>query len=318
LAKKITKKVVKRKIKTPAAPAKKKAAAAKKKKTAPAVKPSRIKKARRKSLAPTLKRKVVSKPPKEVPAPEPEPTVAPPAAPARAPRRSIIGANGVEVRAQTPQMEAAQSEALGDSTVAAGDAPASESSIQVNAPQIIEAPPAPKSPTRFSDLKLPWGGLPATTPPYLRYMIGKAEKECEQAASWPFPFGKFISTLPADLCGLGFALWILKFEHSEEKIAEICQMSLDAVEGSLNSARAVIEERFLANCPEIYRKWTAQLGGSGKDIESLLAHYQIPKIDQAFQLLVAQLVLKILGAWHPVLDGKLARDRWSLDPKLIH
>lgn len=135
--------------------------------------------------------------------------------------------------------------------------------------------------------KLPWDSLPQNIPARYRFLTSMAAKECQNASVWPFSFPKFLASLPRDLCGRDFSYHLMSQDYAVDDIAKMCKVSTDEVLSSLNRIRSEIEERFSAECNEIYRKWC----GSTASIISLVEPYYIAKVDKSFQLTIGEAII---------------------------
>lgn len=241
------------------------------------------------------------------------PTREEPVQPSRPPTRKIIGPGNSLTLVQKPEPRAISSSASATpasmqagTTDGNGHAPLlsvaemalREVAHEAQKPVSIDRPrePAPEPLP-----KLGWHELPANVPPHVRFIVGLAEKECAKAASSPFPFAKFISSLPQELCGQGFAFLLMSRDRAIPEIAHICKMSSEKVELILGEARTALEEHFFGSCREMYRKLTAQNGPAGKGIEGIVDQYLIDKIDRDFQLMIGETVLRAIRPENPSL-----------------
>lgn len=212
---------------------------------------------------------------------EPSREAPPVEVPSRAPRRKIFGVGGSSIVVARP------SEPL----QALEEAPAVQEPEQPVVVALAEQPAAEPLP------KQPWSALPNGFPAQMKFLLNNAEKECEKAGAWPFPFAKFIASLPREICGLSFALLLSgDRERASSDVSELCKLDRDRIDASVSGAEAALQEGFYAVCGEIYRKWTAQLGSAGKRIESMIEPYLLAKIDRDFQIMIGELVLKSLAA----------------------
>lgn len=142
--------------------------------------------------------------------------------------------------------------------------------------------------------KLPWSKIPDTFPVATRFVTSMAEKECRAAASWPFPFARFLATLPDQLCGRGFALLLMCLEHEIKVVAQRAGVEPAEVERTVAREESNLIQMFAASCPEMYRKMSTQLGGVGVSIDTLIERYLVAKVDRAFQLTVGAVILRAL------------------------
>lgn len=173
-------------------------------------------------------------------------------------------------------------------------------SSKAESPAVAPAPPKVSEKNNFdriiSETKYGWSKLPKFIPAQTRFLIGMAEKECENGAKWPFQFAKFISSLPAQLCGVEFAVLILDLEHPAEKIAALCSRDAAFIEDILLRARNNFHDLFAAGCSEMYRKLKTQLAGLGVDLEVLTEQYLVSQVNREFQVTLGAIILKTLRA----------------------
>lgn len=141
-------------------------------------------------------------------------------------------------------------------------------------------------------IKRSWSELPTQFPPQVKFILRMAEKELETVAQYPFPFAKFIYSLPKEVCGMEFALLLLSLEHNEEAIGKLCKMDREGVVKAIESGKLSLGNKFSDMCGEIERKWRA---GSARSLESVAEPYLISNVDRNFQLLVSSVVLKSMG-----------------------
>lgn len=163
--------------------------------------------------------------------------------------------------------------------------------------------------------KIAWNALPANFPPHLKWMVISAQRECENAAAWPFPFAKFFAALPGTLCAMEFVALLLNLDNNSVEIAEICGLDSDDAENLINSARSNFDELFANTCPDLHRKWRTRLGGSGLGVESLIDQHLVMKVDRDFQLAIGSIILLCMGATNPIVNGRQQRDRWSVNAR---
>jgi hypothetical protein len=253
-----------------------------------------------KKPANTKKPAIVARPAKSAPAPKKLEIVPEPEAPARAPVRRIIGSSNqvsqVVQAKPSPQVEVPLALVL--PPVQSDVAPARVPKI---VPQEVKEPVARKEVVLSP--KLTWTSLPKYVPAHIRFLLGMAFKESEQAQSSPFPLAKFISSLPNDICGLQFAILLLSLEHSSERIAELCQADVEFVEATLDNAKANVLQKFTSDCGDMSRKLRTQLSGFGVGVESIMDQYLIAKVDRSFQIMLGSVILKVLTdkAAHPII-----------------
>lgn len=216
--------------------------------------------------------------------------------PSRAPVRKVLGANGVISVIKKNEEPMKLSEAAKE--------------IKVVVPEAkIEAKPEIKvvqENKRIEDRKLiqdirndqkvAWNALPKYLPAHVRFLIDASRKECEKAANSPFPFAKFINSMPAKMCGLEFAYLILSLEHSNDSIADLCKLSADSIERISANAVANFTDKFSSECADMTRKLQTQLAGSGLAIDTLTEQYSISTVDKNFQTMLGAIILKCLGA----------------------
>lgn len=252
-------------------------------KSAPAKKPQkRIEPAPRRIVLRTTSKVTELAPPAAVVPVTPEAVIAP-ALPARAPVRKIMG----EDRALTivPKLQPLA-------------AVVSEPLVE---PELIAVIPViPKE--ELPETKSSWENLPRFIPTTQRFLLGMALKECLAAADWPFPFAKFISSLPAEICGVDMTLLLLGLENSPEEIAEMCGVRAERIQAHQERGETVLRDSFAAACPEIGRKWGTQLSGLGMGVEPLIERYLVSKVDRNFQMIVGALILRAMGAKNAALD----------------
>ena len=264
MAKKVTKKSTKSKSKMASKPAKKVVT----KKVAP--------KSAKKPAKKGSPKKIESKKPVIATIVEPAapaPVIAP--VPNRAPVRRIIGTDK-------------------SITIVSKEAPKVENTPQPTTDVVVlEKPKTAPTPTALP--KTAWNEVSKNVPAHIRFILVSAMKECELAASSPFPFAKFISSLPQQICGTGLALSLLNLENRPEKIAIICKMAHEKVLEYLSNCELDLAQQFSANCPEIDRKWRARLGGAERGIESMIEGSLIAKVEKTFQFTIASLILQALG-----------------------
>jgi hypothetical protein len=166
--------------------------------------------------------------------------------------------------------------------------------------------------------KIPWGEINSSIPAKIKFVMQMAQKECEQASTWPFPFAKFMACLPTEVCGLEFALLLMSVDRDVEELSAQTTIGREQIERSLENVKSVLDEKFSSICSEMYRKWTTQLGGPGTSVESLVERYAVARVDRNFQIMLGEVLLIVLGAKNPVIEGRVLRDRWSLNPRIIH
>ena len=152
--------------------------------------------------------------------------------------------------------------------------------------------------------KLMWETLPYTVPAALRFIVGAAKRECEKAAVSLFSFGKFIAALPQELCGLELAFLIMRLEHGHDEIARICGLDAASLAAHLQRASTVIENSFGAHCPDISRKFHAQVRASRKAAAAMIEPVLIAEVDPNWQILLAELILLTLKHETLQRDGR--------------
>lgn len=164
--------------------------------------------------------------------------------------------------------------------------------LQVKTPQPVVRPEVvlPKQ------APVAWNNLPLSYPVQSRFYLSMAEKECRAAASWPFPFARFVAALPEEMCGKGMALLLLALEVPVKGISELLGESEAVIEARLERERGELLERCNAHCPEMFRKMKTQIGGSGLSIEALIEKYLVSRVDRNFQLTIGAIVLQALRA----------------------
>lgn len=150
--------------------------------------------------------------------------------------------------------------------------------------------------------KAAWDRLPKYVPPHTRFLMSMAKKECEAATKWPFPFAKFIATLPSDICGLEFAMLVLNLEHAVGYIAAKTKLSDSRVADLIVAGNQALSNKFATECLEMNRKVRTQLAGSGVDVDSLIERFLISQVDRSFQVLLCALILKALGVKSEIYD----------------
>ncbi len=176
------------------------------------------------------------------------------------------------------------------------EAHAAEPGLQPAAPE--EAPQA-EAPVQAAP-KIPWDALPIYLPAQARFAMGSAKKECEAAASSPFPFAKFIAALPARMCAGEFSMLLLSADHDNATAARLCGIDISRVEAILSSASANLLDVFSELCSEIYRNWNAKLGSAGISPESLVEHHLVSKVDRSFQSMLAAMLLRVMRKNSPI------------------
>jgi hypothetical protein len=171
----------------------------------------------------------------------------------------------------------------------------------VNMPQIVKQVNPPvieikkiEEPKIFS--KVAWNALPKYLPAQVRFLIQASKTECEKALGSPFPFAKFISSLPQTQCGLEFSFLFLGLEHELDAIAGLCRLNIEQVQKIATNASSNFVAKFSTECGEMYRKLKTQLTGSGVTVDSLTEQYLIQKVDRNFQIMLGAVILKSLGA----------------------
>lgn len=233
--------------------------------------------------------------------------------PSRAPRRIILGAGGVTSIVPVPQPVV--SSPIGNLAVA--ETPQETmSTVPQLASQLV-----PHVASRLVEIpileRFAWNALPSNIPAHIKFLIARAAQECEHANSWPFAFAKFIALLPKEVCGMGFAIMIMSLDNNSMNIAKLIGYNEEKVNAYIENTRNQIEEKFSSLCGEIYRKWTAQLVGGAKEIESIIEHYLISKLDKSLQIMIGEVVLKVIGAENPVIAGQFYRNQWSLGSRQV-
>lgn len=87
---------------------------------------------------------------------------------------------------------------------------------------------------------------------------------------------------------------MLSIEQSNERIAELCQLDLDFVEATLESAKGNVLRKFTSECAEMSRKIRTQLTGFGIGVESIVEQYLIAKVNRNFQIMLGSVILRVL------------------------
>lgn len=193
-----------------------------------------------------------------------------PVAPARAPLRKILGVNN-------------------SLTVV----PAATATPLPEPPKVsLPKPPTPAPKIVAEIPKYSWDGLPQHLPAYVKFLIGMAKKECDNALNWPFPFAKFVAALPQEVCGMDFGLLLLNLEHDNAEIARITKLELDLVERAIARGASKMRECFVSICGEMDRKLRTQLAGRGMLVEALIEPYLVAKVDRNFQVAIGAILLK--------------------------
>ena len=220
-----------------------------------------------------------------------------PVVPTRAPIRKIFGANNKVISVAekgTPLSSAPASSAQASSV------PDPEPEPKSSGPELpIFIPAIPAVSAAAPLAKVPWNSLPDAVPANVRFLLNSAIKESENASSSPFPFAKFISALPQELCGLEFAMLILNLEHAPEEIGRLCGFTTERVLGLISTGETAITDKFAALCPDMYRKWRAQFAGRTVSVEALIEHHVVSKVDRNFQAVLAGVVLSAMGMKSP-------------------
>lgn len=147
-----------------------------------------------------------------------------------------------------------------------------------------------------SQQKVAWNSLPKYLPAQVRFLVQSSKTECEKAAGSPFPFAKFISSLPQTECGLEFAFLILNLEHSPESISDLCKLTPEQAQKIANNASTNFINKFSNECGDMFRKLKTQLTGSGIFVDTLTEQFLIQKVDKNFQTMLGAIILKSLGA----------------------
>ena len=205
-----------------------------------------------------------------------KPEIAAAPLPTRAPVRKIIGAgNTVTIVAKSQSQ-----------TVVAA-APTVEEPVPAPVLKIAEAP---KPVLAAVEPKLAWEDAPSYLPPQIRFLALSAKLECEKAAAWPYPFAKFIASLPQDIGAIEFCLALMNVEHEAQVIAKICSLAPERVEAILAYGGDLLRQKFFSNCPEMSRKWRAHSSGSNLSLDSLIEQYLLPKVDRNFQTMLGLLL----------------------------
>lgn len=144
--------------------------------------------------------------------------------------------------------------------------------------------------------KYMWQDLPSHIPAHIKFVVSMAQKECENAKNWPFPFAKYIAALPEEICGRDFALLLLSLERDTSEIVRLCKISQNIVEASIARGSQVMRDKFVAMCEGLDRKLRTQLTGHGMSVELLIDRHLVAKVDRNFQVAIATILLKDMRA----------------------
>ena len=143
--------------------------------------------------------------------------------------------------------------------------------------------------------KKSWTELSRDFPAQVKFLLRTSQAECEQGKAWPFPFAKFMSHLPQEICGEEFAILLMSLDHDTSQIAKICKLDKERVETVLQNGKLNLKESFNKICPEISRKWVSITGGHGRGVESLIEQHLVAKVDRNFQVMLGSVIHKCIG-----------------------
>lgn len=240
-----------------------------------------------------------------VSAPEPQPIPVEPPPPARAPVRKIIGTDRTITIVPRPAERPV--EQTQEREIPVPQLPSLSTELKLAEAPALALAPAPE-PT------YDWNSVPDYVPAEVRFSIKNAIKECEAASAWPLPLAKFFASLPAEICGLQFAMMLMNLSQSAEEIAQVCGKPVERILSLLDVAQSNLQEKFSTKCGEIYRRWRLQLSGRGADSAELIAHHSISQVDRDWQVTVANIILKAMGGEHFANGGTPHPNRWWLNP----
>lgn len=223
--------------------------------------------------------------------------------PTRAPMRKIIGEGNVITIGPIPTVVQADAQegSEAETTPVAEEHSESAPINEINFSASVVKRVLPEAPA----IKISWNEVPRNIPNQIKFLVSLAQKECEHAADWPFPFAKFISSLPSDICGLGFSLALMNLDHEYEQISQLTAIESDVVEATVLATLYVMGEKFSNDCPEIYRKWATQRTGTTIGVDVLLERYLVGKVDKNFQCLLGEVLLKAIASRTLFLDEQL-------------
>ena len=157
--------------------------------------------------------------------------------------------------------------------------------------------PAPEA------VKYKWTELPNTISKELKGKLLQMQERCSSAGGSPFPFAKYISSLPSAVCGRQFAMVVAAVdsggadtEHPQE---------LQGLDGEelLNDACSNIVDLFASLCPGMYRTWKAQIAARSLSVRTLIEHHLVSAVDPEFQETIAAITLRAMGVERPWAMG---------------
>lgn len=140
-----------------------------------------------------------------------------------------------------------------------------------------------------------WSSLPGSVSGQLQGRIKALEAECLKAESSPFPFAKFIHSLPTECCGMQFAAMLTALRGTIEDAGKALGIPSPDVQPLLESAATKITDLFAMHCPNMFRSWKVQLVGRTLQVETLIEQHLIAALDRDLQRTVASVTLRALG-----------------------
>ncbi|NDC39869.1 MAG: hypothetical protein EBZ48_17860, partial [Proteobacteria bacterium] len=145
--------------------------------------------------------------------------------------------------------------------------------------------------------KVSWAELLPSMDKEIRSRLGEIQQHCEAAGNSPFPFAKFLSAIPQQLCAMQFAALLLDCEPntSEDSIAKSLGQEHSTVDSLLTEGSTHLSDLFGQLCPVMFRNWKAQLAGRVVRAQTLIEQHLISSLNKDFQILVAQVVLRAFG-----------------------
>lgn len=183
--------------------------------------------------------------------------------------------------------------------------PVSGRSIDIPLPAFVPSSIAPAHAAPAAAIgRVSWNDLPSSLDQDVRKKISRVQEQCKSAASSPFPFAKFISALPIEVCALQFAALLLDLEPNASAPAIAAKLggTSDTVEALQAEASSILSDLFAQKCPVMYRNWKAQLAGRVVAAQTLIEQHLLGAVDRDFQLLIAQVILRAFGIkpiWAP-------------------
>lgn len=144
-----------------------------------------------------------------------------------------------------------------------------------------------------------WSELPQVVSKDLRAQIGDIEQSCSTASGSPFPFAKYISSLPLSVCGREFATVVAALDSDPHEIAPLLNLQVSEAEELLNEACSNIVDLFASLCPGMYRTWKAQIAARSLSVKSLVEHHLISGVAPEFQEFIAAITLRAMGVERP-------------------